>query len=371
MNTFDITYRVTVQDDEQIDEKIEGMCIEQTAELPRGVLSSEVEEKVVGKPVSSDQLDETTYEVVIAWPLANIGDDISQFLNILYGNISLQPGIRITSADWEALSPEVFEGPAVGIRELRRRYDILKRPLSATALKPLGSSPKELADRGYSFAKGGIDIIKDDHGLANQEFAPYEERLEACVLSMKRARDEAGSESRYYPNITAFASDTVDRYRRAAEQSADGVLLCPHIAGLETMHRLARLDIDLPIIAHPAFSGGLTTNEDQGLSPDFLYGQLWRALGADFVIYPNKGGRFSFSADECRQINQAATGNHSPFKQSFPMPGGGIKLDAVDKWVNDYGTDITLLIGGSLYEHPDGIEAASKEFQNQVVQAGG
>jgi len=371
MNTFDITYHVSVQDDEQIDEKIEGICIEQTAELPRGVLSSEVQEKVVGKPVSSDQIGEHLYEVVITWPLANIGNDISQFLNILYGNISLQPGIRIISADWEVLCPDVFEGPAAGIKNIRQQYNIQQRPLSATALKPLGSSSDELAELAYYFSKGGIDVIKDDHGLADQEFAPFEERLEACVSAVDRAGDDTGNRVHYYPNITAFASETVKRYKMAAEQGADGVLLCPHIAGLETMHRLARQDIGLPIIAHPAFSGGLTTNGNRGLSPDFLYGQLWRALGADFVIYPNKGGRFSLSAEDCQGINKAATQNHSPFKKAFPMPAGGIKLDSVEQWMNDYGKNITFLIGGSLYEHPDGIEAASKEFQNKLRQAGG
>jgi len=370
MSTFEIKYHVAVRKDEQIDEKIEGMCIEQTTELPRGVVNSDIEEKVVGKPLSAEQVAPTKYEVLISWPIANLGHDISQFLNILYGNISLQSGIRIISADWKMLS-SIFEGPAAGIREIRKQYNIPHRPLSATALKPLGSSPEELAERAYLFAKGGIDVIKDDHGLADQEYAPFEERLETCITAVDRAKNETGIQSYYFPNITSFAPETVKRYKQAAEQGADGVLLCPHIAGLETMHRLARLNIALPIIAHPAFSGSLTTNDAQGLSPAFLYGQLWRALGADFVIYPNKGGRFSFTSEQCREINEAVAGNHSPFKKAFPMPGGGIKLENVSKWVNDYGKDITFLIGGSLYEHPDGIESAANEFHNKLTQVYG
>ena len=370
MSTFEIKYHVAVRKDEQIDEKIEGMCIEQTTELPRGVVNSDIEEKVVGKPLSAEQIAPQKHEVVISWPIANLGHDISQFLNILYGNISLQSGIRIISADWKMLS-SIFEGPAAGIKEIRKQYDIPNRPLSATALKPLGSSSEELAERAYLFSKGGIDVIKDDHGLADQEYAPFEERLKTCVKAVDRAKNETGIQSYYFPNITSFAPETVKRYKQAAEQGADGVLLCPHIAGLETMHRLARLDIALPIIAHPAFSGSLTTNDNQGLSPAFLYGQLWRALGADFVIYPNKGGRFSFTSEQCRGINDAVAGNHSPFKKAFPMPGGGIKLENMSQWVNDYGKDITFLIGGSLYEHPDGIESAANEFHNKLTQAYG
>ncbi|MDZ7680760.1 MAG: hypothetical protein U5J63_03365 [Fodinibius sp.] len=135
------------------------------------------------------------------------------------------------------------------------------------------------------------------------------------------------------------------------------------------MHRLARIDIDLPIIAHPAFSGGLTTKPDQGLHPEFLYGQLWRGLGADFVIYPNKGGRFSFSEETCQAINRAAKSSESPFKRSFPMPGGGIKLDNIDRWIAEYGTDMVYLVGGSLYEHPGGVEAAARELQQKLTKA--
>lgn len=149
---------------------------------------------------------------------------------------------------------------------------------------------------------------------------------------------------------------------------ADGVLLCPHIAGLETMHRLARMDFDLPIISHPSFSGGLTTSSDKGLTPDFLYGQLWRALGADFAIYPNKGGRFSFTARECKTINEAARDKQSLFNSTFPMPGGGIKLENVEQWMAEYDDDIVFLIGGSLYEDPDGIQASSRKLRNLLIR---
>ncbi|MDZ7680761.1 MAG: RuBisCO large subunit C-terminal-like domain-containing protein [Fodinibius sp.] len=195
MSTFDLTYRVIVQDDEQIEEKVEGICIEQTAELPRSVLSSEIQQKVVGKVSGQKRLTEQCYQVSISWPLATVGGDISQFLNILYGNISLQPGIRIIGAEWEALVPGVFEGPSIGIATIRDMYQIVDRPLSATALKPMGRSPQELAALAAKFSTGGIDIIKDDHGLANQDFAPFDQRLEACTNTIR----EADGQARYFP----------------------------------------------------------------------------------------------------------------------------------------------------------------------------
>lgn len=368
MTTFQITYRLAVEKDEDLEEKIEGICLEQSVELPRSVLTPEIEKKVVGTLVSRKEQVSGLHEVVIAWPKADIGDDISQFLNLLYGNISLQPGIRILDAEWPALAPDLFRGPMFGIEELRSRYGIGDRPLGTTALKPMGSSPADLGDLCYQFACGGIDIIKDDHGLANQEFAPFTQRVEACVSAVRKAAEQTGSRARYFPNITAFSTESVERYRQAAEMGADGVLICPHISGMETMHRLARMDIDLPIIAHPAFSGQLTTHEKQGLSPDFLYGMLWRALGADFVIYPNKGGRFSFTKAECRAINRAARDTGQPFRRSFPMPGGGIKIETVGHWRSEYGADTAFLVGGSLYEHSGGIRKASREFRGKLKE---
>jgi hypothetical protein len=50
-----------------------------------------------------------------------------------------------------------------------------------TALKPMGSTTAELAKMAYDFAKGGIDIIKDDHGLADQRQGAYTRSLFGSV----------------------------------------------------------------------------------------------------------------------------------------------------------------------------------------------
>lgn len=369
MRTFDIQYRVTVHEKEEIDQKIEQICLEQSVELPGHVLSREMKNKIVGRLKKKKQVAPNRYDVIISFPCKNIGGEISNFINILYGNISLQPGIRITGADWDTLSGNgLFRGPALGIDSIRRNFSIPERTLTSTALKPLGSTVGELGELCFEFAEAGIDIIKDDHGLANQSYAPFEERIQACVSAIKKASDQSGRKSFYFPNITALAEDAVIRYKKAVELGADGVLICPHITGLETMHQLAHLDYPLPLIAHPAFSGGLTTHASQGLSPAFLYGQLWRALGADFIIYPNVGGRFSFTQDECEGINENARDSGHSFKRSFPMPGGGIELKNVQNWIETYGPDTVLLIGSSLYDHPLGHEKAAEEFSKKVRQ---
>lgn len=366
MKTIAVGYQLTVTEGEEIDRKIRDLCLEQSVELPGEVLSPEISERIVGRLHRKEQTADTRYKVVIEWPVANIGEDAAQFLNLLYGNISLKQGIKILNVDWSALADGLFAGPAFGIDALRNRFNIFDRPLSATALKPLGSTSEELSELAFQFAVGGIDIIKDDHGIANQDYAPFEKRCRACVAAVRKAAQKTGHRSYYFPNITADAGEVEDRYRQAADLGADGVLLCPHLAGLPVMRRLSRMEVQLPIAAHPAFAGSLTGDETQGFAPHFLYGQLWRALGADFVIYPNAGGRFSYTLSQCRAINEAARTAASPFKAAFPMPGGGIKTENIGRWMNEYGKECCFLIGGSLYQHNKGITDAAKAFSNRV-----
>ena len=366
MDTFDVDYLLTLQSGETIDQKLRGICLEQSVELSGNLISDEIEKRIVGQILRREPMGDQKFNATIRWPVDDIGTGITQFLNLLYGNISLKPGIQITGIDWNALPDTLFRGPAYGIHEIRDKYEIPKRALSCTALKPMGYSARELADLAYEFALGGLDIIKEDHGLSNQPYAPFDERVKACIEAIRRAADETGHRSYYYPNVTGDFLQVKKRYLQAAEWGADGVLLSPHLSGLSVMHHLARLDVDLPIMAHPAFSGSLITQKDQGFSHALLYGGLWRALGADFVIYPNTGGRFSFTAKDCRSINEAARDTNLNYAQSFPTIAGGMKRSTITKWLDTYGPDTVFLIGGDLYEHPDGVRYAAEEFQAKL-----
>ena len=119
-------------------------------------------------------------------------------------------------------------------------------------------------------------------------------------------------------------------------------------------------------MAHPAFSGAYVRDPIPSFTKSFFYGELWRAMGADFVVYPNFGGRFSFSLEDCLSINQCLRNKNIPFKTSLPTPGGGLQRDTIPKFLKDYGIDTVFLIGGSLYQHPDGIAKGSAEFLEMV-----
>lgn len=364
---FEVDYTITCYEGETIEEKVRWICLEQSVELPEEVVPADILNKVAGKTLSISAEADNRFRVRIAWPLANAGGEPTQFLNILYGNISLKKGIRIESVNWQQLDG-LLKGPAFGISGFRKLLRREPGALACAVLKPMGLSPEELAVRAAQFSAGRIPLIKDDHGLANQLYAPFGERVKAVVQALRKSERDHGIRSLYFPNISCSGSRIMQRYREAFEAGADGVMLIPELCGYEVMHELAQSDIPLPLIAHPALSGTYVSDKEHGYAPAFLYGELYRAFGADFVVYPNTGGRFSFTPQECSAINSRLRDESLPFKTSFPMPGGGMKRETLNRWIKEYGRDSVFLLGASLLQHPDGIKAAALEVSEVLQQ---
>ncbi|MER3423639.1 MAG: hypothetical protein C4293_10800, partial [Nitrospiraceae bacterium] len=60
-------------------------------------------------------------------------------------------------------------------------------------LKPLGLSIDALAELAYQFARGGLDLVKDDQGLADHSFCPFEERVARCAEAVARRTEKPGA----------------------------------------------------------------------------------------------------------------------------------------------------------------------------------
>ena len=94
-----------------------------------------------------------------------------------------------------------FGGPRHGLHELRRRVGAPARALTCSALKPQGLSPAKLADLALRFARGGVDYIKDDHGLADQAYSPFRERVEAVAAALRTVAPAGDRAVRYAPSL--------------------------------------------------------------------------------------------------------------------------------------------------------------------------
>ncbi len=379
---FSVLYRLGGTVDEA-EARARDICLEQTVEFPEDLVpAGPIRDEVVGQIECFELLPspsgrgaggegDRAFHARISFPLEAAGDDLSQLLNIILGNISLKPAIRAEAVELPPSMLAGFRGPRFGRAGLRELVGAADRPLLSTALKPMGLAPVDLAELAYRFALGGIDLIKDDHGLTNQTFCPFDERLARCTEAVAKANRETGGRSLYLPNVTAAPAEMLRRARLARQTGAGGLLICPGICGLDAMRSVADDDAtSLPIMAHPAFQGSLVVRPEEGFSHGLIFGTIARLAGADATIFPNFGGRFSFSREECQEIAAASHSSLGVLKPIFPAPAGGLTLARVGEVQQVYGRDLVILVGGGLFKHGPDLVNNCREFRRLAEQFG-
>src|SRR5574341_2284107 len=367
---FEVLYKLFCSPAE-LDTRAKDICIEQTVEFPPDLLPpGDIPEQVVGR-VEETRTAQGEAWVRISYPVEAAGDDLVQLLNTIFGNTSLKSSVRVEKLLLTDSLLSHFHGPRFGVTGLRRLLNIPTRPLLCTAIKPLGLSPVDLAEQAYKFALGGIDIIKDDHGITDQPFAPFKERVERCAEAVRRANKQTGYRTIYIPSLGVAHHRLLELAYFAKQAGAGGLLVIPALTGFDSMRMLADDDgLGLPVMMHPALLGGFLGSKESGISHYALFGQITRLAGADATIYPNYGGRFSFSKEECLEIAAGARDALGKLSSIFPAPAGGMTMARVPEMLELYGPDIIFLIGGGLHrQNPDLIEA-SRYFRNLVERVG-
>ncbi|HXN15879.1 MAG TPA: RuBisCO large subunit C-terminal-like domain-containing protein, partial [Usitatibacter sp.] len=342
--------------------RAEALAIEQSVEMPLAAIEDQgVLEAVLAK-VESIHPCAQRFEVVIGFNPATTGNEISQLLNILFGNCSLQPEIELVDVTFPPSYAKAFPGPRFGIEGIRTLTGVKGRALTCTALKPLGSAPERLAQLARTFALAKIDIVKDDHGIANQDYAPFAERVACVQRAITKANRETGGNTLYAPTFSGSPRALAEQARIAKDNAVKMALVPPMLIGLPAFVEL-QVDLDIPIMAHPAFSGAAR------IAPPLLLGKLFRMLGADATIFPSYGGRFSFSRDTCLAIAAAARAPWESVKPTLAVPAGGMTLERVEGMISDYGIDTMLLIGGGLLTAREKLLERSRDFVQKVSMA--
>ncbi len=367
---FRVHYRLT-GDEHEARAKAEDICIEQTIEFPAALVTGgDIRDQILGRIESCEPAGPNRYLATISYAVETSGLELPQLLNVVFGNTSIKPGVRVERLELSPRLLAAFKGPRFGVSGIRRLLGAPARPLLATALKPMGLPAETLADFAYRFAVGGIDLIKDDHGLANQLFTPFRERVERCAAAVARANRETGGHCLYLPNVSAPAERLLEHARFAKQAGAGGFLVSPGLVGFDGMRRLADDNgLALPVMAHPALLGSYVMSPDNGLSHEALFGQLARLAGADMSVFPNYGGRFSFSRAECQAIAVACAEPMGNWPAILPAPGGGMDLARIPDMLETYGRDVVFLIGGALHRRGPDLSANARYFRELVERA--
>jgi ribulose-bisphosphate carboxylase large chain len=346
-----------------IEARARAIAVEQSVEMPLEAIDTRsILTDIVGEVRSIRDLGGGTFEVRIGLATATIGADSGQLLNMAFGNTSLHPDVALVDLDPSAEYAAQFGGPGHGTAGLRARIGAGGRALTCSALKPQGLSPERLAGLAGRFAQGGLDFVKDDHGLADQDYAPFAARVPACGAAVRRVAEATGHPTRYVPSL----SGNLDAMRRQIEIARrigiDTVMVAPMIAGVATFQTLARECPDFGFLAHPSLGGAAR------IAPELLIGKLFPLVGADAVIFPNYGGRFGYTPSTCRHLAANARAPGPGLRGALPVPAGGMTLDRVPEMLDFYGPDSMLLIGGSLLAAREHLTESTREFVRAVAR---
>ena len=201
--------------------------------------------------------------------------------------------------------------------------------------------------RPYHCAKGGVDLIKDDHGLMNQTFSDYKDRVKAVCEAVRQGNEESGHHRlRPQPERTvrcAHGSHPLRRgLRRKRHHAGSGP--CGFTTPCSTLRGI------------PFFRWWLTPPW-----PDACWTRAAEALtaAACSVSCPVSAARTSpcsptsADASPCLRLSAVplyglCTEKVGDMKPIFPSPGG-MTFEKVPLMKEFYGNDVCLLMGGGLF----------------------
>src|SRR3954452_2640295 len=160
----------------EIERDAQAIALEQSVDVPsEAARDAYVAAEIVARVAGVTEHAPDVFDVHIGLAEVTAGGDVAQTVNMLFGNSSLHAHVELVDAAFPDALAAQFGGPRYGLAGLRGLLGVHDRPLTCAALKPQGLTPTQLAELCATFARGGIDIIKDAHGLADQSYSPFAE----------------------------------------------------------------------------------------------------------------------------------------------------------------------------------------------------
>jgi 2,3-diketo-5-methylthiopentyl-1-phosphate enolase len=342
-----------------------GLTIGSWTNLP--AVEQEQLERHKGRVVEAKMVTDRQASITIGYPSINFSNDLPAVLTTTFGKFSLDGKVKLTDLNFSKEIKKGYPGPQFGmegIRDLTNTYD---RPLLMSIFKGvIGRDLTSLKEQMKAQALGGIDIVKDDEILFENELTPLAKRIPVCQEALRESYEETGKRTLHAVNLTGKTMELKENAYKAVELGADLLLLNVFAYGLDVMQALAEdPNIPLPIMAHPAFSGALISAPEYGLSPGLLLGKLARMAGADLVLFPSPYGSVAMAKEETQAIAKYLT-EKDQFKKAFPVPSAGIHPGLTPKLIADFGIDSIINAGGGIHGHPGGAAAGGKAFVQAI-----
>lgn len=301
-------------------------------------------------------------EVVLSFPLANMGASLPNLLATVCGNLyELQEfsGLKLLDLELPQAFADKYQEPQFGVAGTRKLTGVTDRPIIGTIIKPsVGFSPAQTAALVSTLIEAGLDFIKDDELMANPPHSPFSERFTAVSRVINEYADRTGKKPMYAVNIT----DEIDEMLRHHDEVLAGGGTCVmvslnHVGAPAVAH--LRKHSQLPIHGHRNGWGMFTRSPYLGI--EFAaWHKIWRLAGVDHMHCNGLRNKFwepdeSFitSARACLQPMFA----DKPYVAMPVIASAQWAGQAVDTYREVGSADLMYVCGGGIVGHPDGITA--------------
>lgn len=352
-----------------------GLTIGSWTDLP--LLEQEQLKKHKGNVVSIIEFEhiyhpirpnEIKAKIKIFYPDVNYSADLPAILTTVFGKLSLDGEIKLRDLEFSPDLLSHFPGPQFGIEGIRNLLGVHNRPLVMSIFKGvIGRDISYLSDQLRQQALGGVDIVKDDEILFDNPLTPFENRITTAREVLRQVWEETGHRTLYAVNLSGRTSELKTKARKAKELGADALLFNVHTYGLDVLQELAEdEEIQLPLMAHPAYSGAFTSSPFYGVATSLLLGKLTRYAGADFSLFPSPYGSVALEKTTALSIGTELI-KPSAIKQAFPVPSAGIHPGLVPLLIEDYGIESIINAGGGVHGHPNGAAGGGRAFRQAVA----
>jgi ribulose-bisphosphate carboxylase large chain len=326
-------------------------------------LSEDLFNRLAAKVFVMRELGDKKGVIKIAYPIELFEtDNIPQLFADVAGNVFGMrevKNLRVRDVELPEGYVKANKGPAFGMHGVRETLKIYDRPLLGTIIKPkVGLSTKEHAKVAYEAWKGGVDIVKDDENLTDQDFNPFYERITQTLEARRRAEEETGEKKLYCPNISSRMSEMYARAKFVSEMGGRAVMMDVVTVGFSGVQFIRDQQMGLIIHGHRAMHGAFTHSDRHGISM-LVVAKMARLAGVDQLHTGTVVGKMEGTKEEVTKINEFLLSDWYGLKPTLPIASGGLHPGHIPSIVKILGKDVIINLGGGIHGHPDGVSSGA------------
>jgi ribulose-bisphosphate carboxylase large chain len=347
-------------------------------------VNMDVFERLRAKVYHIKEVSENSGFIWLAYPLDHFDkDNLLQILASIRGNIygllELE-ALKFLDIGIPKKLQRRFSGPRFGLEGVRKRLgtDVSRRPHLGTIVKPkVGLAPSEWAEVAFQAYTGGVDFVKDDENLVDQDFCPWEERVSEVLKVIDRVKEETGRTVIYSPNITGTYKQMLNRMDKLVEMGWDIAMLDVYMIGYSALIDIVSELQKKGFIIH-AHRAGHTAETRGAFGVDYnVFAKLWRLIGVDQLHTGTGVGKMEGASPMIRSYGQIVRDMEieealhllrlgfswdESIKSLMPVASGGLDAGKVDALIEIYGNDVVIQAGGGIHGHPKGTTAGARSM---------